>query len=262
MLNRLNHVIRPLMNKDKFPELVPTPEDEQKMESLVGKAKEIVGEDERKMETLIGDAKEILERAAQEKREGKNAEALADLNSLDEEDFLEDDDREYLETLLKELKERMFDEKSNFYTNVERGSLNEVYYRTLVEEAPELGLSINETAETMDGEILKNRIAVEATPYKTDREFIFRLSNNPLIHALKYPDLVDKDKAEKLEEEGVLPKGIHDRALARRYKDYFERFNNKKWQELMFKLGVEPLSDEEARELMSGVIKEEYKKRF
>jgi hypothetical protein len=261
-----------------FPELNITPDDEKKMENLLGRVQEILQEDEQKMEGLVIKAKEILERATEESKNQENAKAFAEIQPINEEllenreDISEAEIEEMNDIgkaaadLYKEIVNEILNEKGDVLTNVEKNSLNELFHKVLIEELPELGLSIEEKATDFKGRILKDMVAVKATPYKTDREFILNLWLNPAIEALSLPQRWNVERFEKeLEENGILPKGTVKRALAREYKNYIKRYGDRDgfWQKALSELGnIDPLTDEEAKELMRKIIRQEYMKRF
>jgi hypothetical protein len=259
------------------------PEDEERMEANLNQAREILNEDERTMEGLVAQAKNILERASEHSERGEREEAAAEYKVAREQfDEFDDDliegEVEKTEKMLEELNERLLDESSSFYTNVDKGSVSELFYRTVMEEVPDSGISINETVRMpKTGETLDKCVAVETVPYKTDRTFLFELGENPVIQVLKFPEF-SRDLGKQLEEQGLLPPGTTDKGLARYYRFNYQgcleiagRYEDKEniwkenaayWKGLMDKLGAEPISNDEAKELMRTVIREVYRKKL
>ncbi len=282
-----------------FPKVNPTPGDEKKMEQVLYKAKEILAdvvaddrekkintekvnenfpklnptpEDEEKMEDVFNEAKMILTRAAEDDKKRKNKQALEEFDLIDDnydKDFLEDDkpskeELEEIENTVKKIEKELKDESSDFYTNTDRGSVDELFYRTLAEEVPSLNLSISEEAFDMDDHLLKNCVAVKTVPYKTDREFVFDLADNDIIYALRNPEFYPEKKVKELEKSGKVPKDFYRRAVARQYEYYAKKWpDDSLWQERFAKFkDVTPFSDEEIREIMRKIILEELKERL
>lgn len=161
------------------------------------------------------------------------------------------------------VKEKLLDDSSDFLTDIEKGGENEIFYQTLVETIPELGLSIEE-AKGFAGEKLPNLFSVKTTPFKTDRVFLLNLEKNPVIKLFTNPIVSFEDKEKigaRLEEEGILPHGTTARFLSREYayalkispesKEFLEEFYSK------FK-NKEQLSNTEIKEFLKRAIKEEY----
>src|ERR1035437_384449 len=200
-------------------------------------------EDNKKMESLLNQAKDILLKQASRSIKNKDSEAPI----------------EKREDSLSELNKKLLDNKSDFLTNVEKGDNDEIFFRTLAEEIPDLGLFVDEEAEA-NGELLPNYIAIKTTPFKTDRQFIFDLLHHPIITLLENSAKSWKDKEElgvSLEKEGLLPKGTTDRLLSKDYKYKIIRHPDLKqiFEERYAKYkNLEPLSDEEIKEFMRKVI--------
>lgn len=286
-----------------FPRVNPRPEDEKKMEHVLYQAKEILAnavaddrekkinvekknknfpkldpmsDDEEKMEHVLHEVKEILTRATEDDKNRKNEKAAAEFNFFHDEyeehdeDFFGDDkisskELEEMKNTLEKLQGELLDESSDFYTNVDKGSVDELFYKTLAEEIPSLNISLDEKAVDIDGLPLKDHVAVKTIPYKTDRVFLSGLEHNPAIHALKHPKYCSEEEKKELEELGILPKNFVDRALAKEYEFRIKKWPDSEnfWREQLARLGnVTSFSDEEIQEIMRKVILDEFKKRL
>ena len=178
--------------------------------------------------------------------------------------------RKQAKASLEKLNDELLNDSRDFLTNTERGSESEIFFRTLAEEIPDLGVSIDEKALSPDGKQLKNYIAIKTVPLKTDRQFIQDLKENPVI-SLYLHRLAVRSKTEKeelginLEKMGLLPKGITERLLCRWHKkDMKEHPDIKKiWEENKSRFeNIKPLSDEEIKEFMRKTIRDEYNKKI
>lgn len=280
---------------ETFPKVNPTPEDEKKMDKVLYRAKEIlanavaddmekekngfsefnsVSENKEKTESILNEVKEILARAAEDDEKRKKEQAFEELCSIDdnyEEDLWEEEDKpskeeiREMEDTLKRITKELKDESSDFYTNVDKGSTDELFFRTLAEEVPSLNLSVSEEAFDKDGHLLKNHIAIKTVPYKTDREFISDLADNDLIHILRHPDFYSEKDIKELEESGEIPKNFYRRALAKQYEFCVKKWPSSAdfWKGEIAELGdIIPFSDEEIQEIMRKVILDEFKKRL
>jgi hypothetical protein len=201
-------------------------------------------DDEKIGERLLNEAKNIIGRPA---RQDSLEEARA---RREEEDAM------------------MLDETSDFLTNIEKGTLLELYYKTLLEERPDLGLSFEESATDPKGRPLPGVIAVKAIPFKTDRNFIDDLRGNPVILLFTEPHATAEDKERlgaKLEEMAVLPRGTTERLLSREYNDRLERIPEMKdvFDERYAKyVNTRPLSDQEIKDFLRKEIREENENRI
>ncbi len=168
------------------------------------------------------------------------------------------------------------DYSSDYYSNAEKDSWDEMFFKTVIEEVPDLGISIEEKINNTKYKIKPNSVIIKAMPYKTDRMFLRKLEINPVIDLLKNPWSIE-EIGEDLEEKGLIRAGTTNRICARYYaKELAEdkkRFEEDPTPELKIaidelqktlnQLGdVEPLSDQEAKEMMIDVISQEYKKKF
>ncbi len=283
-----------------FPKVNPTPGDEKKMEQVLYKAKEILAdavaddrekrvniekgnknfpkldstpEDEEKMESILNEAREILACAEEDDEKRKREQALEEFNFIDgkyAEDFWEDNkpSKEELQEIgntIKRIEKELKDESSDFYTNTEKGSVSELFFKTLAEEIPSLDISIDENAVDMNGVLLSNYVAVRTVPYKTDREFIWDLYHNETIHTLVSPEYSSQEDIKELEKSGVIPKDFHHRALVKQYEFYAKKWPDSAdfWKGEIAELGdVIPFSNEEIQEIMRKIILDEFKKRL
>jgi|GEM_PF-4896278 len=234
------------------------PEDSGAMKKLSQNAEEVLKKEEEiaVADSLVSKAKEIL-------------------NEASKEGTIEDNDQEEIEFFNDEVENKLFDDSSDFYTAVNKGSLREVFYKTVAEEIPELGITVDENAIAPDGSPLESfQTGVKTTPFKTDRNFLHQLGELPVIHALN--GFENRDMIQDLEKKGILPTGMTDRIYARNYQesikylqDNLQKTTNREliksainnFQEESSQLGnVVPLSNEEAQEIMRQAIQEEYKK--
>lgn len=284
---------------EAFPRGNPTPKDEEKMERVLYRAKEILAdavaddrekkisiekgnkyffkldptlEDEEKMKDILNEAKEILARATEDDEKRKKEEALKEFDFVNDnyDDFLEDkkpfkEELQEIENTMERITKELKDEGSDFYTNTDRGSVYELFFRTLAEEVPSLNLFISEEAFDINGHPLKDCVAIKTIPYKTDREFIFDLDDNDVIHILKHPEFYSKEDIKELEKSGEISKDFYRRALAKQYEFYIKKWPDSAdfWKREITKLGdIIPFSDEEIKEIMKKMILKEFKARL
>jgi|GEM_PF-2040138 len=279
---------------ENFPKINPKPEDEKKMDEVLYRAKEILAdavaddieneknnfskpdsmqEDKEKTEGILNEVKEILARAAEDDEKRKKDQALEEFNSIDnkyEEDFWEDnkpskEEIKEMQDAIKRIEKELKDESSDLYTNIDRDSIDELFYRTLAEEVPSLNLSISEEAFDMDNHLLKSCVAVKTVPYKTDREFISDLIDNNIIHILKHPEFYSEKDIKELEESGEIQKNFYCRALVKQYEFYTKKWPDRAdfWKGKIRELGnIIPFSDEEIQEIMRKTILKEFKARL
>ncbi len=268
--------------------------DEEKMEQVLYEAKEILAnavadekdkknflesnaipEDKERTESILSEVRNILACAAEDDEKRRNDQALEELNFLDDrydDDFLEDvgiseSELEEMSNMVETIEKELLDESSDFYTNVVKGSVDELFYETLAQEIPSLNLSLDDKAVDIFGWALENHIRVKTVPYNTNREFIrFLEEKNTVIKTLRSPGFSTEEDLEELhdlEEKGIIPKNFHRRAHAKEYEFYIKRWpdNADFWNKRIAKLGdITAFSDEEAREIMKKVILEEFKK--
>jgi hypothetical protein len=199
----------------------------------------INSEDKKKMEDLLNQAKGII---------GQSTE------------------QEMHEKFLKE-QEKFLDETSDFLINIPKDTTEEIYYRLLAEELPDLGLSFDDLALDPKGRPIKGAIAIKAVPFKTDREFINRLRGNQVITLLTEPSFSSEVKEKfgiKLESWAVLPAGKTARLLSRDYEERIKKFPEMKkvfdGRYAKYK-DIRPLSDEEIKDMLRKEIREEYDNR-
>jgi hypothetical protein len=161
----------------------------------------------------------------------------------------------------------MLDETSDLLINIEKGTDLELYYKTLAEEMPGLGLSFEDNARDLKGRPIPGAVVIKAIPFKTDRDFIDDLRGNPVIMLLTNPSISAENKetlGKKLESMAVLPIGATARLLSREYEDRVKRFPDMKsvFDERYAKyLNDRPLSDEEMKAMLIKEIREEYENR-
>ena len=136
-------------------------------------------------------------------------------------------------------------------------------YEMIMDEMPELGLSFSK--EDADGYPLENigSIAIKATPKVTDREFIERLHENPMIRFLVDASVNEKEEiGRQLEDEGILSRGATERFLLRTYNKEEKKYPNTYEYQKNALSDVQPMSDEEVSELMRSVLLDEQRKRM
>lgn len=215
--------------------------DKKKMKDLLNKAKDILNENHNNQETIENNSNKKL--SLEEK-----AKAMANLDKINY---------------------QLLEDESDFLTNTEKGTGAEIFFKTLVEEIPELGLSI-EQATAPDGRPLSNYIAIKTTPFKTDRHFIDGLDKNQIISLFTYPLAKGEKNLEEsgfeLERKGILPKGMTERFLCRLYEESIKKhpdiLKNKKGKQFIRFQNIEPLSDQEMQDLIRQAIREEYNKKI
>lgn len=78
-------------------------------------------------------------------------------------------------------KENLLNESKDVYTNVDKGSMEEMFFTVLEEKFPLLMISLSDDVKFSDETPAKNFIAIKTQPYKTDRDLIFDLSKNKII---------------------------------------------------------------------------------
>lgn len=191
--------------------------------------------------------------------------------------------------LEKQLLDTLLNDNNDLYTNTPKGSLYELLFRTLEKEYPELGLNIRGDAINSQGIPINDYIAVHTTPYKTDRGFILKTIDDPRVRILM-EDMqffnfciarsVNYDsgpignffeEGKKLENEGLLPNGSTERIMAAGYLEVIQKLEPraknkrgdpynihgrlKRAREELQKLNVEPISEEERRNLIEKAIK-------
>ena len=154
-----------------------------------------------------------------------------------------------------------------------KGSSDQKFFEILIDEVPDIGISIVERDAFPSRSINPHCVAIKATPYKTDRIFLSKLELSPVIQLLRSP-WFSRNLGKKLEDEGTLAKGTTDRVLARAYQndinelkalladgpDFKLQKELENSQKLLTELGnVKPFSDEEVETLMRDTIREEYR---
>ncbi len=244
-------------------------DDSKNMESLSQAAEKILEADEERAEELIiSTGQERLVREAKKilyHTRDKQNHIIAEAKYLANENIPSEP------ILLKE----QLDQESEYFSNAWKDSWSQKFYELVIEEVPNIGLSIVNREEFPDKTINKHCVAIKATPYKTDRLFLCDLELNPVIYFLRNP-WFSKSLGKELEDKDVLPLGTTERVLANAYqkniadlKAYITEYGSnpkteeeiKRNQKHLAELGdVVPFSDEEAQELMREIIREEYHK--
>jgi len=201
-------------------------------------------DDEKKMDALLNDAKDIV---GQTRLKDSSEEARRNL---------------------EQTHEKLMDDKSDLLLNIEKGSNTEIYYKILMEEIPDLGLSFDQKAVDIKGRPVPSYIAVKAVPFKTDRIFIDDLRHNQVISLFTNPVYTAEDKERlgyKLEKIALLPKGTTAFLLARDLRDNIKKYPDMK-DILEKRYGkyktFEPLSDGEIKAFLRKEIREEYENKF
>ena len=155
------------MSKEGFNSNNITPEDEKNMDNLAEQAKDILGQKNYSNES-----------------NDKELEDESDLPSKEE-----------IESEINELTNQLLDDKSDFLTTTQKGSIGEIFFRILIKELPELGLSISDTEE----EAFRGTgfLSVKTQPFKTDRHFIYELMfDDPVISYIDHVRPYKEDEAE------------------------------------------------------------------
>jgi len=161
-----------------------------------------------------------------------------------------------------------YDEALEIY--VERGTAEDVFYKTLIKEA-NIKVLYEEVLDMLDGDGDNIVIADEK-----DKKFVREILKNKVISFLisSYPDRESQGKI--LEEEQLIPKGTTKRLLIRVYEDHIKRCDNaiknlhpkenKKryqdekfiWQEKLKAINQDnsfpAISDAELEKIMSDII--------
>ena len=210
-------------------------------------------EDIQNMGALLGSANQVLDGAV------KKEKMKAEISGL-----ITKSDLEELDAIKQRVINREMDDTSDFLSNIFANSEQELFFRTLIDEVPNLGLSISTEAKDIAGKIQPGLLGIKTQPYKTDRLFLSKLTDNPAIKFLMLPTSLEKEGRD-LEAAGVLPQGTVDSILSRHfnvikkemspkalnsfYKEEVEQFKN-----------IPPISDEDLQDLMRKYINEEYRK--
>ncbi len=169
----------------------------------------------------------------------------------------------YIDTMREVINQKLLDNSSDFLTNTSLGSNYAVFYKSLIKELPELGLSIVEKPDDLAGKNLQQSIGIKTIPYKTDRDLIQKIKSVPIIKFLVSATLPSKlDEGIKMEEEGILPKDFTKRAILGYYLkkqgDYWKNVYEKAQMEFGY---IEPLSDNELEAIIRKAAREEYLKK-
>jgi len=206
--------------------------------------------DKNEMANLLNEAKDVFNNPEKFKKEKKD---------------------ELLKKKILQVLENQYEESRNdtsvILNNVRRGTVSEIFYRTLIKEIPELGILIKDDAKDINGTELPNHITIKKTSFEIDERFINSLIDNPVIKLFTFEEQPADKKEEigdKLERSGLLPIGTTYRLLSRDYKkqmDTHPQFKNIFEERYSKFKNEEPLSDEEILEIMRKVIKEEYNKK-
>ena len=227
---------------------------------------------------------QYLDKINQEKIHKQAIKILAESNSKEKDTSHKTENKQNENNVLENIslsessteKPKWADESSDYYSDAEKDSWDEMFFKTVIEEVPDLGISIEEKINDTTYKNKPNSVVIKAMPYKTDRFFLRKLEINPVIDLLKNPWSIE-EIGEDLEEKGLIRAGTTNRICARYYaKELAEdkkRFEEHPTPELetaidelermLAQLGnVEPLSDQEAKEIMINVIKKEYEKKF
>ncbi len=274
-------------NPEELKQLNYGPEDSEKMKQLTRDQDEIL---KRAHETeIVEEAKTIL----------KKATLMSDLRdrniAFDDEEIQSEkfpkDELEKIEELREKIDNELFDDSSDFFTAVDKDSTEELFFKLLAEEFPELNVSVDEQALNNGEPLAPWQNGVKSVPFKTDRKLLFDLGSLPIVSFLEKP-FFETDLVQELHDSGVLSAEMINRIFIRdcqkqlhfckkmsevqkdmlaHRKDalysvddlnYWDRQVGE-WEEELQKYGdSKALSDEEAKELMRNAVKEELKKRL
>ena len=245
-----------------------SPEEAGKMDALLQHANEIL-HDEEVMDNLSAEARDLAD-AVVEDLETNNLiaadQGLMEMTSGDAGVINDDELEAEINQLYQEAKEKLLDESQTFLTNIDKGSAEEVFYKVLVDEIPDIGISIKTEAKGSSGKQLANMSAVEATPFKIDREFIQSLVSEPLLRVLRSPHMPLAQRfAKEFVDQGVLTSDMYQRLLRREFdtqmivgdKDFIQ-----KEIETRGLTDVSPITDQEIEDLVRPVIRQAYNKKL
>ena len=154
-------------------------------------------------------------------------------------------------------------QEANFFTNVEKGSDNEILYRVLAEEVPELGVVLREEAYggSRNDFKLENHSGIIIPPSDFKDTFLAKLKNDPILSF--FTGMAQDNASRELAIRGHLSINTYER-----YKLRVKERHNKNG------LGIDhdsssssheltPLSDDEIKDILRAKIKDiyaEYKK--
>lgn len=212
------------------------------------------------MKEFLSDVTRGLNRGAAE--DGRRGESEEPTGASDEDVGLGEDPAAALE----KLEAKLLDDSSDHYTNIDQGTLDELFFRTLMEEVPELKLSLDDEATNIDGERLDGYLAVRTAPFRTDRVFLHDICNHPVMRFLTTLTPIRK-RGFQLERDGMLPAGMGDRVVARNIEELLSTTEPGKTRDILERELADmrnpaPITDAEAEAIMREVIREEYKKKL
>lgn len=154
---------------------------------------------------------------------------------------------------------------------VPKGTPNAIFFRTLVEDYPQLGLEIDEDVDEYKGKTGDAHLFVvsDLPSSSRERKAVESMVNEPTL-AFMTSNLLARPQemklGSKLEKQGRIPKGTTERLLAYWYKTAAQFMEEEevgsadKYKEALNKMDVAPLSEEEVRDLLKSVIEEELPK--
>jgi len=161
-----------------------------------------------------------------------------------------------------------FDEASDCYSNVLKNTTDELFFKTISEELPDLGVSLEENKDKLGS------FDVKVIPHKTDKLFLGSLEFNHVIEFLRFPWNLES-LGKKLEGDKLLASGITERVMKKVYQEeladnkYFLEHNPSKEivqeiqhceKQLARFEDITPITNEEIKEIMKNIIKKEYEK--
>lgn len=218
---------------------------------------DLTGADFDQMENLPKKAEEVLSRETETNKDNSEP---ADTNRIEEQEGVTT-----LETMSENDRGPQEISFTDVYTNVEKGSSKELFYRILAQELPSIGLYFDDDAmpKGVGAMSLENHTVVKMLP-GTNTDFIFNLSHNAFINFLERPGF-STSVAMEFEKKGLLPKGMAVRAVVRDYIDEINKCKDENtkalWKKDLDKMGnIEPLSDDDIEKLMRDTIRQEYAK--
>ena len=176
----------------------------------------------------------------------------------------------------------LLDNNRDIYTNVEKGSMEEMFFNVLEEKFPLLMISLNNNVKFSDGTPAKNFTAIKTIPYQTDLDLILDLSKNKVIRLMTEPwGLPDPDTEKEVEDNKILS---HETILAIKARccqqevtrarnavkeenlrdgtdpewyDWKQRGDS--FQEYLEKMNVKPISDVDLKIIIEKAVELEYK---
>lgn len=149
---------------------------------------------------------------------------------------------------------------------VPKGTPGEVFFKMLVEEYPEFKLEIDKDIEEFRGQSAKDYVFIMTDlPDTSEKLKVIRAARSDPVVNFILSNLIGQESKLKqgirLENKGMLPKHTSKRMMAFWYKraiKYAEErgHNTDRYKKKLNKLGIEPMTKKEMREIFSEVIEE------